>query len=87
MDEEIYLALSRLEARTMRSLSGPEASNDSNSVNSGFGKDPRSSPGTSVGSNAIALDAASRGASQLLRKEAALMLRRKKRSMHSQNIM
>ena len=83
MDEEIYLVLSKLEARAMRSLSGPAASNGSSSVSSGSGSARSSLPGTSAGSSGIPLDAASRGASQLLRREVALTTRRKKQSMPS----
>ena len=37
MDDEVYLALSRLEAREMRRLVAPEASNGNSSGTSGFG--------------------------------------------------
>jgi len=87
MSDEIYLALSRLEARQMRSMSVPEPESASSSVTSGSGKGRASSRGTSAGLNGVPMDAASRGASQLLRKEVALTLRRKKRSMHSQSTM
>lgn len=86
MSDDIYLALSRLEARQMRSLSS-EAVIGSSSVTSGFGSGRSSSRGTSAGSSAAPTDAASRGANQLLRKEVALTLRRRKRSTHSQNTM
>jgi hypothetical protein len=78
MEEPVYLALSRLEARELRKLA--EADSDNRSVNSGFGSVPSFSPGRSAGSSATTLDAVSRGASQLLREEVALTLRRKKRS-------
>ena len=80
MEDDVYLALSRLEAREMRRLSGAEASSGSNSETTGYGSGPRSSPGTSAGSNGIPPDAVSRGASQLLRREVALATRRKKQS-------
>lgn len=83
MEDDVYLALSRLEAREMRRLVAPESGSDSNSASSGSGSDRSSSLGTSAGSSAMPPDAASRGASQLLRKEVALTLRRKKRSTHS----
>ena len=83
MDEEVYLALSRLEAREMRRLCASEIASDSKSVISGSGSDLASSPGRSAGSSTIPLDAVSRGASQLLREEVALTLRRKKRSTPS----
>lgn len=83
MEDDVYLALSRLEAREMRRLSTPESSSASGSAISGSGSDQRSSPGISAGSSVISPDAASRGASQLLREEVALTLRRKRRSMHS----
>lgn len=86
MDEEVYLALSRLEALEMRRLVASARSSDNELANSGSGSAPSSTPGTFAGSRAIPLDAVSRGASQLLRAEAALTRRRKKRSMHSQPI-
>lgn len=83
MADDVYLVLSRLEAREMRRLSGAATNSASSSVTSGSGSDQGPSPGTSVGSNGISKDAASRGASQLLRREVDLTLRRKRRSMHS----
>lgn len=82
MTDEIYLALSKLEALEMRRLCAEQTS-DSGSATSGFGSGRSSSPGQSVGSSAIPLDVASRGASLLLREEAALTLRRRKPSTHS----
>lgn len=87
MDDQVYLALSRLEAREMRRLLEAAAGAATSLVNSGSGKDPVSSPGTSAGSSAICTDAVSRGASQLLRQEVDLTLRRKRRSMHSLHTM
>ena len=85
MEEDVYLVLTRLEAREMQKLSG--RGNDSSSVTSGFGSVPNASPRMSVGSNAIPPDAASRGASQFLRAEVARTLRRKKQSMPSLHTM
>jgi hypothetical protein len=83
MSEEIYLAISRLEAREVRRLADADAGLGSKSAITGFGNDPRSSPGTSAGSSKTPADVVSRGASRLLREEAALALRRKKLSMRS----
>jgi hypothetical protein len=80
MEEPVYLALSRLEARELRRLSAAEVDSGNRSVSSGFGSGPSFSPGRSAGLSVTALDAVSRGASQLLREEVALTLRRKKRS-------
>lgn len=85
MNDEIYLAISRLEAREMRRLARAETSSDTRSATSGCGSAAGSSLGRSAGSSAIPLDAVSRGASRLLREEAALTLRRSKRSTHSQH--
>jgi hypothetical protein len=86
MDDQVYLALSKLEAREMRRLL--EAAGTATSLaSSGSGSGPGSSPGTSAGSSAICTDAVSRGASQLLRQEVDLTLRRKRRSMHSLHTM
>jgi hypothetical protein len=87
MGEDVYLVLSRLEAREMQRLSVPDQANDSSSENSGCGSAPSASLGTSVGSNEIPPAAVSRGASQLLRTEVARTLRRKKQSMHSLHTM
>jgi hypothetical protein len=84
MEEDVYLALSRLEAREMQRLSATSASS---SANSGCGNAPSASPGTSAGSNAIPPDAVSRGASQFLRAEVERTLRRKRQSMPSLHTM
>jgi hypothetical protein len=84
MSEEIYIAISRLEAQEMRRLCEGQTSSDNRSVTSGSGSGPSSTPGRSAGSNEIPVDAVSRGASLLLREEAALALRRSKHSTHSQ---
>jgi hypothetical protein len=83
MEEEVYLALTRREAREMQRLSALEETSASSSATSGFGNVPSVSPGTSAGSNAIPPDAVSRGASQFLRAEVARTLRRKKQSTRS----
>ena len=80
MDERIYEQICALEAEEIRRTCRAATANDNatSSVTSGCGSGPTAEPGTSAGSNVIPLDAASRGASQLLREEAALMRRRKK---------
>jgi hypothetical protein len=83
MEEDVYLALSRLEAREMQRLSDPEQNSGNSLATSGFGSDRSASPGTSAGLSAIPRDVVSRGASQLLRAEVARTLRRKKQSTPS----
>lgn len=80
LSEEVYGVISAMEAKEMRAACEPVTVND-NDISletSGSGSGRTASPGTSAGSNVIPLDAASRGASLLLREEAALMRRRKK---------
>jgi hypothetical protein len=84
MSEEIYIAISRLEAQEMRRLCEGQSNSDNRSATFGSGSGPSFTPGRSAGSNEIPVDAVSRGASLLLRKEAALTLRRNKHSTHSQ---
>jgi hypothetical protein len=78
--EEIYRVISAIESKEMRAACEAVTvnDNDNNSETFGCGSAPRAAPGTSAGSNVIPMDAASRGASLLLREEAALMRRRKK---------
>ena len=79
MQEQIYAAISALEAEEIRRACRAATVND-NDISlgtSGCGNET-AELGTSAGSNVIPLDAASRGASLLLREEAALMRRRKK---------
>jgi hypothetical protein len=83
MDEEVYLAISRLEAREMRRLLETADAIDSKSGGSGSGSDRSTSPGISAGLSQTSADALSRGASRLLREEVALTARRKRRSTHS----
>ena len=80
MSERIYEQISALEAEEIRRTCRDETANDNatSSVTSGCGSGPIAEPGTSAGSNVPPMDAASRGASLLLREEAALMRRRKK---------
>jgi hypothetical protein len=80
MREPIYGCISALEAEEIRRACRAVTLNDNDisSVTSGSGIEPTPTLGASAGSNVIPLDAASRGASQLLREEAALMRRRKK---------
>jgi hypothetical protein len=80
LSEEIYRVISAIEAEEMRAACEVATVNDNDirSEISGSGSAPTVAPGTSVGSNVIPMDAASRGASLLLREEAALMRRRKK---------
>lgn len=83
MEDDVYLALSRLEAREMRRLSVADITSDKSLATSGSGSGQKFSLGTSAGSSAVPMDVVSRGASQLLRKEAALIVRRQKRSTPS----
>lgn len=78
MSEEIYAAITKLEAEEIRRICQAGSANDIRSVTSGCGSGQGSAPGQSAGSNVAPMDAVSRGASQLLREEAALMLRRRK---------
>jgi hypothetical protein len=80
MNERIYEQISALEAEEIRRTCRAATANDNatSSVTSGCGSGPTAELGTSVGSNVIPMDAASRGASLLLREEAALMRRRRK---------
>ena len=80
MDERIYEQICALEAEEIRRTCRDATANDNatSSVTSGSGSGPTAEPGASAGSNVVPLDAASRGASLLLREEAELMRRRKK---------
>jgi hypothetical protein len=80
LGEEIYSVMSAIEAKEMRSACRAATANDNatSSVTSGCGSGPTVELGPSAGSNVIPMDAASRGASLLLREEAELMRRRKK---------
>lgn len=82
MSEDIYHAISALEAEEIRRACAAASTNDNSSEISGCGNVPTSGPGQYAGSNVIPMDAASRGASLLLREEAALMRRRKRPSTH-----
>ena len=80
MNERIYEQISALEPEEIRRICRAATANDNatSSATSGCGSGPTVEPGASAGSNVIPLDAASRGASLLLREEAELMRRRKK---------
>ena len=82
MSEDIYRAISALEAEEIRKACAVASTNDNSSETSGSGSAPTSAHGQYAGSNVIPMDAASRGASLLLREEAALMRRRKRPSTH-----
>jgi hypothetical protein len=79
--EDIYSIITSIEAKEMRSACRAATANDNatSSVTSGCGSGPTAKPGASAGVNVIPMDAASRGASLLLREEAELIRRRKKR--------
>jgi hypothetical protein len=81
MSERIYEQICALEAEEIRRTCRDATANDNatSSVTSGCGSGPTAEPGASAGANVIPMDAASRGASLLLREEAELMRRRKKR--------
>ena len=82
MSEAIYHAISALEAEEIRKACAAATTNDNSSEISGSGSVLTSAAGQYAGSNVFPMDAASRGASLLLREEAALMRRRKKPSTH-----
>lgn len=76
--DEIYQPIARLEAEEMRKACDALHTNDNNSETSGSGSALTPAPGVFAGSNVVPMDAASRGARQLLQEEAELMRRRKK---------
>lgn len=77
LSDQVYQVLTTLEAMEIRKACQAASDNDNSLETSGSGNVPASEPGASAGSNIIPLDAASRGASLLLREEAALMRRRR----------
>jgi len=79
LSEEVYCVISNIEAAEMRKACADAAINDNNVGVIGSGSDRTTELGASAGSNVIPLDAASRGASLLLREEAGEIRRRKKR--------
>ena len=81
LQQPIYGLISELEAEEIRRACHAETANDNatKSATSGCGSGQTAAHGTFAASNIIPLDAASRGASQLLREEAALTRRRRKR--------
>jgi hypothetical protein len=78
--EEIYRVISAIESKEMRAACEAVTVNDNDirSETSGSGSGLTAERGASAGSNVVPMDVASRGASLLLREEAALMRRRKK---------
>ena len=80
LSEELYRVISAMEAKEMRAACEAATVNDNDikSATSGYGSGPTAEPGASAGATIIPMDAASRGASLLLREEAALMRRLKK---------
>ena len=81
MSERIYEQICALEAEEIRRICRDATANDNaiSSVTSGSGSDRTTELGASAGSNVIPLEAASRGASLLLREETEVIRRRKKR--------
>lgn len=79
--EEIYSVMTAIEAKEMRAACRAATANDNATslVTSGCGSGQTAEPGASAGATIIPMDAASRGASRLLREEAELMRRRKMR--------
>lgn len=79
MGDNIYGVICALEAKEIRRTCATAVINDNDisSGTSGCGSGI-AAPGASAGSNVIPMDAASRGASLLLREEAGLMRRRKR---------
>ena len=80
MSDPIYEPISALEAEEIRRKCRAATANDNaiSSGTSGSGSGLIAERGASAGSNVVPMDVASRGASLLLREEAALMRRRKK---------
>lgn len=80
MNERIYEQISALEAEEIRRICNAETANDNgtSSVTSGSGSGQTVELGASAGATIIPMDAASRGASLLLREEIQGMRRRKK---------
>lgn len=80
MNERIYEQISALEAEEIRRTCRAATANDNatSSVSSGCGSGQTAEPGASAGATIIPMDAASRGASRLLREETEVIRRRKK---------
>lgn len=80
LSEEIYGIMSAIEAKEMRKACKTATSNDNatSSEISGSGSGRTVAPGASAGATVIPMDAASRGASRLLREEIEGIRRRKK---------
>lgn len=80
--EDIYRVISAMEAQEIRAACEAATVNDNdNDINleaTGSGSGQTVAPGASAGSNIVPMDALSRGASQLLREEAAQIRRRKR---------
>lgn len=81
MDERIYEQICALEAEEIRRTCRAETVNDNDIklATTGSGSGRITEPGASAGATIIPMDAASRGASRLLREETETMRRRKKR--------
>ena len=78
--EDIYRVISAMEAQEIRAACEAATVND-NDINfeaTGSGSGQTVAPGASAGSNIVPMAALSRGASQLLREEAAQIRRRKR---------
>lgn len=78
MRDEIYLAITRLEAEEMRKACASDADNDNSSVASGYGSATTPELGASVGLSEDETDAMSRGA-RLRLSEAISEVRRLKK--------
>jgi hypothetical protein len=78
MDERIYTVISAIEAQEIRRKCNAVTANDNatSSATSGSGSAPTTEYGASAGATVIPMDAASRGASLLLREEIEVMRRR-----------
>jgi hypothetical protein len=80
LSEDIYRVISAMEAKEIRAACEAATVND-NDINLetiGSGNAKRAEPGASAGSKVVPMDAVSRGASLLLREEAAQLRRRRK---------
>jgi len=80
LQPEIYTVITSMEAEEIREAcrSATANDNDTKSATSGSGSGRTQAPGQYAGSTIIPMDAASRGARQLLSEEVAMLRRRKK---------
>lgn len=82
LHDQIYNAISRLEAEELRNACARDADNDNtNWAASGCGSAPTQEPGASAGLNASELEAVSRGARLRLSEARSELLLRKKQVM------